>query len=77
MDQKYSEKPCLEMITRKYIDSLGLTTEAQGQRGSKVTNLPTLEKIFDLFVENCRGAYIPTYSLTIDEQLLPMKTGAH
>ena len=32
-----------------------------------------VREIFHEFVENCKSAYTPNYSLTIDEQLLPMK----
>ena len=46
------------------------STRSERIKSDKFTHI---REIFDLFVENCRGAYIPTNSLTIDEQLLPMK----
>lgn len=33
-----------------------------------------IRDIFDMFSENCRRSYTPTYSLCIDEQLMPLKT---
>ncbi|XP_064100905.1 uncharacterized protein LOC135211533 [Macrobrachium nipponense] len=44
------------------------STRSERIKSDKFTHI---RDIFDLFVENCRGAYIPTYSLTIDEQLCP------
>ena len=33
-----------------------------------------IREVFDLFSGNCQSSYIPEYSLTFDEQVLPLKT---
>ena len=44
------------------------------RRARSVDKFAPIREVFDLFAENCRTSYIPEYSLTLDEQVLPLKT---
>ena len=47
------------------------STRSSRSQNDKFTHI---QDIFDRFVMNCRKVYTPSFSLTIDEQLLPIKS---
>lgn len=42
--------------------------------GPSADKFAPIRELFDLFVNNCETKYTPSFSLTVDEQLLPLKS---
>ena len=71
MGQKFFVKQCLEIRSSLFYIKFD---DKSTRRGRLDTDKFTrIREIFEKFSNNCATKYTPTFSLTIDEQLMPIK----